>query len=51
MTFRPVKEELVTDSSPLPMSNGRVVCWLELSQVQYNDCIYSCLCKFANEMK
>ena len=30
--FGPVKEELVTDSSPLPMSNGRVVCWLELSQ-------------------
>jgi hypothetical protein len=30
--FGVVKEELTADKSPLPLFNGRVVCWLELGQ-------------------
>ena len=29
--FGTVKEELTDDAAPLPLSNGRVICWLELS--------------------
>ena len=31
--FGVVKEEIIGDATPLPLYNGRVVCWLELAQV------------------